>query len=586
MEDTSPRSSRGQSSPRSTLGFDRRRLLRLLESCKKHWDLLDDRARAEVMALVQRINRGYRSNRFLDKSLPNLHKKQKMFLGLESELEVLYGGAAAGGKSYALIAAALQYADVPNYSAIMFRRTYKDLSLAGALMDKAQNLLSDIEGCRWDGNNYSFHFDSRWTYELFASWKRHVGDPVPDPWRVSESDFSKELGSPVEARIAFGYMDAANDRYRYQGAEVQTVIFDELTQIPVENYLYLFSRMRRLDWIPIPIRIRSATNPGGQHGQWVKERFIPDDYLTGDKEKRFTKVWDKTLECGECYGTGGKDGSCIYCRGQGVETRYFVPARVLDNPSVDQDEYRRSLVRLNPLERERLEYGNWDITGEGHIFKESWFRFYHMAGDHMRWYDDDGQLQIAAADRLIYFVTADTASKTKTTSDYTVVAVWAMEYTTGRLFLLYAVRDRFEVPDIAPLIYRESARHGASFAIIEDASSGTGVIQQLKRGIYEDDRFHRMTILPYSPHGRDRDKVSRATVAAIKMSQGDVFFPEGQPPWLGAYVSELISFGSDESEHDDCVDTFSMAAWFADNHEHEMSGGGASRPTVIGGFRR
>ena len=60
---------------------------------------------------------------------------QKVFLKTTAQ-EVLFGGAAGGGKSSALLMAALQYVDVPNYSAILFRRTYADLALPGAFMDR------------------------------------------------------------------------------------------------------------------------------------------------------------------------------------------------------------------------------------------------------------------------------------------------------------------------------------------------------------------------------------------------------------------------------------------------------------------
>ena len=66
--------------------------------------------------------------------------KQAEFL-LMPDLEVLFGGSAGGGKSDALLMAALQYVDVPGYAAILFRRTYTDLSLPGALMDRAHEWL-------------------------------------------------------------------------------------------------------------------------------------------------------------------------------------------------------------------------------------------------------------------------------------------------------------------------------------------------------------------------------------------------------------------------------------------------------------
>ncbi len=74
--------------------------------------------------------------------------KQRAFL-LDSGLEAFFGGAGGGGKSEALLLAALQYADVPGYSAIVFRRTFADLALAGALMDRSKDWLAGT-GAEWN----------------------------------------------------------------------------------------------------------------------------------------------------------------------------------------------------------------------------------------------------------------------------------------------------------------------------------------------------------------------------------------------------------------------------------------------------
>ena len=84
---------------------------------------------------------------------------QKVFLRTYS-LEALFGGAAGGGKSSALLMAALQYIDVPNYSAILFRRTYADLALPGAIMDRFQRWIAEEEDIKWNANNYTAVFPS------------------------------------------------------------------------------------------------------------------------------------------------------------------------------------------------------------------------------------------------------------------------------------------------------------------------------------------------------------------------------------------------------------------------------------------
>jgi Terminase large subunit, T4likevirus-type, N-terminal len=168
------------------------------------------------------------------------HPKQAEFLALDC-LEALYGGAAGGGKSDALLMAALQYVDQPGYSAILFRRTYTELSLPDAIMARSHEWLSGTDA-HWNGETKA------WTF-------------------------------PSGAALAFGYLDSPRDHYRYQGAAFQFIAWDELTQFTEEPYLYLFSRLRRLAGRNVPLRVRAATNPGGIGHEWVGRRFLsePED---------------------------------------------------------------------------------------------------------------------------------------------------------------------------------------------------------------------------------------------------------------------------------------------------------------------
>ncbi len=170
--------------------------------------------------------------------------KQAEFLALDC-LEALYGGAAGGGKSSALLMAALQYVHIPGYAALILRRTFADLSLPGAIMDRAHDWLHGT-GAKWNGQ------DKRWTF-------------------------------PSGATLTFGYCETAKDVYRYQGMEVQFVGVDELTQWPEQSYRYLMSRLRRLEGSAVPVRARAASNPGGIGHDWVRRRFVE----ANDTERRF-----------------------------------------------------------------------------------------------------------------------------------------------------------------------------------------------------------------------------------------------------------------------------------------------------------
>lgn len=165
--------------------------------------------------------------------------KQQQFLELDCQ-EALYGGAAGGGKSDALLMAALQYVDEPGYAAILFRRTYTELMLPEAIMARSHEWLAGT-AAHWNGT------DKQWRF-------------------------------PSGATLSFGYLDGPQDHLRYQSAAFQFVGWDELTQFPERPYRYLFSRLRRAAGSTVPTRVRSATNPGGPGHEWVKDRWgIPDD---------------------------------------------------------------------------------------------------------------------------------------------------------------------------------------------------------------------------------------------------------------------------------------------------------------------
>lgn len=164
--------------------------------------------------------------------------KQAEFLSLDC-LEALYGGAAGGGKSSALLMAALQHVHVPGYAALLLRRTYADLSLPGALMARSHEWLQG-SGAVWNER------DKRWSF-------------------------------PSGASLTFGYCETHKDVFRYQGAEFQFFGIDELTQWPEQSYRYLMSRLRRLQGSSLPVRARAASNPGGLGHDWVRRRFVEAD---------------------------------------------------------------------------------------------------------------------------------------------------------------------------------------------------------------------------------------------------------------------------------------------------------------------
>ena len=208
---------------------------------------------------------------------------QVHFLTHPSE-ELLYGGQAGDGQSDALLMSALQYVSEPDYSALILRKTYQDLSRPNAIMDRANKWLSPHDELHWNSNTKTWSF-------------------------------------PSGATLSFGYLAHNNDLDQYQGAELQFVGFDELTQFPENQYTYLHSRLRKLEDSDVPIRMRAGTNPGGRGHEWVKDRFIKDD-----------------------------------------APNPFIASSYLDNVFLDRDQYGHQLDKLDELTRLQLKYGDWNAV--------------------------------------------------------------------------------------------------------------------------------------------------------------------------------------------------------------------------------
>jgi predicted phage terminase large subunit-like protein len=162
--------------------------------------------------------------------------KQAAFLLLPHK-EAFYGGAAGGGKSVALLAAALQHADVPGYSALLIRRSYLELQQPNGLID------------------------------LSKRWFAHTGAL----WR--ESDYTWRF--PAGATLTFRHLDGRSE-LAFQGGEYQFIGIDEVSEIEEAQYRFLFSRLRRLAGSTIPLRMRAASNPYGPGAEWVRRRFVEE----------------------------------------------------------------------------------------------------------------------------------------------------------------------------------------------------------------------------------------------------------------------------------------------------------------------
>ena len=159
-------------------------------------------------------------------------KKQKSFIDAK-EGEVLFGGAAGGGKSFGQVIDALIFAlKYRGSKQLILRRTFAELD---------KSLIRTALAV--------------YPRELFSlNSSTHTG--------------KFKNGSCID----FGYCATENDVFQYQSAEYDCIRFDELTHFTEAQYIYLISRVRGAN--AFPKQIKSSTNPGGIGHGWVKKRFI------------------------------------------------------------------------------------------------------------------------------------------------------------------------------------------------------------------------------------------------------------------------------------------------------------------------
>lgn len=259
-----------------------------------------------------------------DGPLLDLHPRQSLAFSTTAT-EVLYGGAAAAGKSHLLRSVAIAWCVmIPGLKVGLFRRLYPDL--------KANHL---------EGPG-SF-------YVLLAPYinSGHV--------RIIKGEILFWNGS----RINLHHCQHETDVIKYQGAEFHVLLFDELTHFTEYQYLYIRGRLRSSKGLKMPKHLRglfprvmAGANPGGLGHNWVKEMFV---------------------EKGEMVITQMPEE-------QGGMRRQFIPGKLADNPSITENDpgYASRLMGLgDPILVRALLEGDWDIAA-GAMYAEIWRKPRHV----------------------------------------------------------------------------------------------------------------------------------------------------------------------------------------------------------------
>lgn len=242
------------------------------------------------------------------------HARQSIALKSEAT-EILYGGAAGGGKSHLMRLAAVMWAsEIAGIQIYLFRRIHEDL---------VKNHMEGPNGFRT--------LLARWVDAGFVT--------------IVENEIRFWNGS----KIYLCHCQHEKDRFKYQGAEIHVLMIDELTHFTEVIYRFLRNRVRKVG-LKVPEkyqglfpRIVCGSNPGNVGHQWVKSAFIDN---TDDLQIRQMP------------------------KGEGGMKRQFIVARLEDNPSMMEEDpdYEARLEGLgSEATVKAMRWGDWNIV-EGAFF--------------------------------------------------------------------------------------------------------------------------------------------------------------------------------------------------------------------------
>lgn len=266
---------------------------------------------------------------------------QWQFLSTPADIAI-YGGAAGGGKTFALLLEPLRHVGNSRFGAVCFRRELTRVTAEGGLWDESTDLYRPF-GAR-----------SRQSPRL-----EHV--------------------FPSGARLQFGHLEHEDDKDSWAGSQIALLLFDQLEEILEPQFWFLQSRNRSTSGVRS--YLRATCNPvppshpvGGWLAKliqwwWDADTGFPIPERSGVL-RWFVRIGEELQWADAADELRERFPDCL------PQSLTFIGSKLEDNPSLEEADpaYRAKLMALPRVERERLLGGNWKVTAAGGgLFRDWWF---------------------------------------------------------------------------------------------------------------------------------------------------------------------------------------------------------------------
>lgn len=277
--------------------------------------------------------------------------KQELFLKSTADITI-FGGAAGGGKTWSLLYEPLYHIANPNFGAVVFRRTFPQITMEGGLWDESEQIYPYAGATATKGA-------LRWTF-------------------------------PSGATIVFRSIENEQDVYNFDGSQIPLIEFDQLESFTEKQFFYMLSRNRSTCGVRPYIRASVNPRPGWVAkliAWWIDEKTgyaIPE---RSGQTRWFARVGD-SLKWFASKEAAKKAHPAIE-----PKSLCFILSKLDDNQVLMTKDpgYLANLMALPLVDRERLLGGNWKIAVVGNIFKPEWWKFVdHLPEetfDHVRYWD-------------------------------------------------------------------------------------------------------------------------------------------------------------------------------------------------------